>query len=100
MVCVRVCSPKPLSQPASLSTETKFCSLAKGPGEADDGQEDEDEEDVDMAESLHSTCSFSTVPEPWTGAAAAPGVNVISTDVVMVTVAVPPSVLALAEAWQ
>lgn len=102
VVCVRVCFPNPWTWAASPSTEAKFCCLAKGPDEADDGeQEDEDnEEDSGMAESLHSTCLSSTVPAAGTGAAVAPGVTVISAAVVMVTVAVPPSFFVLADAWQ
>lgn len=101
-VCVRVCFPNPRTRAASPSTEAKFCCLAKGPDEADNGeQEDEDdEEDGGMAESLHSTCLSSALPAVGTEAAAAPEVTVISAAVVMVTVAVPPSFLALADAWQ
>lgn len=101
VVCVRVCFPNPWTQGASPSTEAKCCCLAKGPDEADNGeQEDEDdEEDRGMAESLHSTCLSSTLPAVGMGAAVAPEVTVI-TAVVMVTVAVPPSVLVLADAWQ
>lgn len=100
MVCVRVCSPRSFTRPASSSTGAEFFCLAKGPGEADDGERDDDGEDGGMAESLHSTCLFSTLPAVGMGAAVAPEVNVISTAVVMVTVAVPPSFLVLADAWQ
>lgn len=99
--CVRVCFPNPWTRAASPSTEAKFCCLAKGLDEADNGeQEDEDdEEDGGMAESLHSTCLSSTLPAVGTGAAVAPEVTTIAA-VVMLTVAVPPSFLALADAWQ
>lgn len=102
VVCVRVCFLKPWTRTASPSTEAKFCCLAKGPDEADDGEQEDgdDEEDGGMAESLHSTCLTSTVPAAGMGAAVAPEVTVISAAVVMVTVAVPPSFLALADAWQ
>ena len=100
VVCVRVCFS--WSRTALPSTEATFCFSAKGPDAADDGeQEDEDdEEDGGMAESLHSTCLSSTLPVVGLGAAAAPEVTVISAAVVMVTVAVPPSFLVLADAWQ
>lgn len=102
VVCVRFCFPGPWTWTASPSTEARFCCLAKGPDEADDGkQEDEDdEEDGGMAKSLHSACLSSTVPVVGMGAAVAPGVTVISAAVVMVTVAVLPSFLVLADAWQ
>lgn len=79
----------------------KFCCLARGPDEADNGEQvDEgDEEDSGMAESLHSTCLSSTLPAVGTEAAVAPEVAFIAA-VVMVTVAVPPSFLVLADAWQ
>lgn len=99
VVCVRVCFPNSWTRAASPFTEATFCCLAKGPDEADDGeQEDEDEEDGGMAESLHSTCLSSALPAVGMGAAVAPEVAVISAAVVMVTVAVLPSFLALA--WQ
>lgn len=99
--CVRVCFPNPWTRAASPSTEAKFCCLAKGPDEADNGEQEdeEDEEDGGMAESLHSTCLSSTLPAVGTGAAVAPEVTAIAA-VVMLTVAVPPSFLALADAWQ
>lgn len=53
-----------------------------------------------MAESLHSTGLTSTLPAVGMGAAVAPEVTVICAAVVMVTVAVPPSFLVLADAWQ
>lgn len=52
-----------------------------------------------MAESLQSACLSSTLPAFGTGAAVALGVTVIAA-VVMATVAVPPSFLVLADAWQ
>lgn len=96
VVCVRVCFPDSWT----ASPFATFCCLAKGADEADDGeQEDDDEvEDGGMAESLHSTCLSSALPAGGTGAAVAPEVTVISAAVVTVTVAVPPSFLALA--WQ
>lgn len=102
VVCVRGCFPNSWTRAASPFTEATFNCLAKGPDEADDGeQEDEDdEEDGGIAESLHSTCLSSTLPVVGMGAAVAPEVTVISAAVVMVTVTVPPSFLVLADAWQ
>lgn len=101
VACKRVCFPKSWTRAASPFTEAKFSCLAKGPDEAEDEeQEDEDEVDGGMAESLHSTCLSSALPAVGTGAAVAPEVTVISAAVVMVTVAVLPSFLALADAWQ
>lgn len=99
--CVRVCLPTPWNWAASPSTVAKFCGGAKGPDEADNDEHDDedDEEHGGMAESLHSTCLSSTLPAGGTGAAVAPEVTAIAA-VVMVTVAVPPSFLALADAWQ
>lgn len=97
---VKVCSPKPLTWFASPSTETKSSCLAKGSAVADDREQEDDEEDGGMAESLHSTCLVSSLPAGGMGATVAPEVNVISTAVFMVTVAVPPSFLVLADAWQ
>lgn len=95
---MRACSPNPRTWPASPSTDPKFCCLAKKPGEADDGGNDEN--DGGMAESLNSTCLLSTLPSAGTGASVAPEVNVIFTAVVVVTVAEPPSFLLPAVAWQ
>lgn len=101
VVRVRFCFPKPWTLTASPSMEAKLCCLAKGPDEADDEVEDEDDdEDGGMAKSLHSTCLSSTAPAVGMGAAVAPGVTAISAAVVMVTVAVLPSFLVLADAWQ
>ncbi len=99
VVCVRVCFPNACTRPTSPSTEAKFCCFAEGPDEADNGEESDDEEDGGMAESSHSTCRSSPLPAVGMEAAAAPEVTVIAA-VVMVTVAVPPSFLALADAWQ
>lgn len=102
MVCVRFCFANPWTRTASPSTEAKSCCLAKGPDEADDGEhkDEDDEEDGGMAESIHPTCLSSTVPATGMGTAVAPGVIIISDAVVTVTVAVLPSFLALADAWQ
>lgn len=97
--CVRVCFAKPWTRAASPS---KLCCLSKGPDGADNGEredEDDEEESSGMAESLHSTCLSSALPVGGMGAAVTPEVTVISA-VVTVTVVVPPSFLALADAWQ
>lgn len=100
VVCVGLCFT--WTRTASSFTEAKFCCLAKGPDEANDGEQEDgdDEEDDGMAVSLHSTCLSSTLHTVGMGAAVASEVTVFSTAVVMVTVAVPPPFLVLAEAWQ
>lgn len=102
VVCVRFCFPKPWTCTAFSSTEAGFCCLAKGPDKAN-GREQEDEDDEEesgMAKSLHSACLSSAVPVVGMGAAGAPGGTVFSAAVVTVAVAVLPSFLVLADAWQ
>ena len=79
-VCLRVCS----------------LTFAREADKADDGGGEDDEEDGGMAESLHSTRPFSTLPAGSTGGAV--GAPKVTAAVVTATVAVPPSFLALA--WQ
>lgn len=107
MFWVRACSSNPWPRAASRSTEGKLSwdCLANEQDEADDGveeNEDDDEEEGGMAESLHSTCLSSTMPAAGMGATMAPGVTIVAAVVVMVTVAlaVPPSFLVPADAWQ
>lgn len=72
------------------------CCLAEAAGRVDE-EEDKDEddgEDVGMAESLHSTQWSPALPAGTTGAAGEPGVTV------MVGVTVPLSFLTPADAWQ
>lgn len=65
----------------------------------DGGKEDEgDEEDGGLAESLHSACLSPTVPAAGVESAAAPGAAVFSAAVVMATAL--PSFFVLADAWQ
>lgn len=94
-----VCIPDPWTCAAFPSTEAKLSCLAKGPGRADNEVDEGDEEDAGMAESLHSTRLSSTLPAIGTGAEVAPEVTVMAA-VVMVTVAVLPSFLMPANAWQ
>lgn len=99
MVCVWAGSPMPLVNPPSPSTGTIFCSLVNGLGE-DDVKQDDDEYNVEMAESLHSTCPFSTLLALGVRAALAPRGCVISTAVLMETVAEHPYFLIQPDAWQ